>query len=220
MKRLILLVVLMSFSMGSMSALAQTEPQDSTITTIEKQKLTKEEKREARWAKKDERELKKSERKLEEFQRREINYILNKEIVMDSAFVLEATSLYNRFGRSVPASPSINFIAVSGDSLVLQIGSDYGLGPNGVGGITLEGRILKYEVKDGPGYGTLSVNISAKSVILGLTSVLIKVTDTGNFRASVSGSWRQQIRMSGDFRTWESSKIFKGRTSNLLYGPY
>lgn len=213
-------IIVLSLFVASTSCFAQVEDQDSILVTAEKKKLTKEEKREAKWAKKEEKELRKSERQLEAFQRKQLTYVLNKEIVSDSSFVLEATELYNRNGRSVPASPSINFIAVSGDSLVLQIGSDFGLGPNGVGGITLEGRILGYEVKDGPGYGTLSVNISVKSVILGLASVLIKVTDTGNFRASVRGSWRQQITMSGNFRTWESSKIFKGRTTRSLYGPY
>ena len=208
------------FWMISLPSYAQNEGVDSLTTITENRKLTKEEKKEAKWAKREEKELRKSERKFEELQRREVNYVLIKNIVRDSAYVLEATTLYNRYGRSIPVSSSINFLAVSGDSLILQIGSDFGLGPNGVGGVTLEGRILKYEVTEEPGHGSVSVNINVKSAILGLATVLIKVSDTGSFRSSVRGSWRQQITMTGNFKTWESSKIFKGRTTRSRFGPY
>jgi len=216
-----LFIVFLTLSLLSpVSSFAQSETGDSTLSSQERKKLTKEEKKEARWAKREEKELRKSERKLEELQRKQINYTLIKEIVEDSAFVLEGTSLYNRYGRSVPVSPSINFIAISGDSLTLQIGSDFSIGRNGAGGITLEGRILKYEVDENQRIGSISVNINVKSTILGLASVLIKITDSSTFSAQVRGSWRQQLSMSGNFKTWESSQIFKGRVTKSLYEPY
>lgn len=202
------------------SSINAQEVAENTATVNVNKKLTKEEKREVRWAKKEEKELLRSERKLEEFQRKQRNLVSIKEKVNDSTFVLEASSLNDRFGRSVDVSPSINFIAVSGENVVIQVGSDFGIGPNGMGGITLEGVITTYEPEEGPGYGNINVLINAKSVILGLATITITVNQAGTFRASVTGSWRQQIRMSGNFKTFENSKIFQGRTSNLLYGPY
>lgn len=217
MKWLGLLVITLSLSF---SAIAQDVLGDTIPAVSEKRKLTKEEKKAAREKKREEKEMRKSERELEEFQRKQVNIALIREYLEDSLFVIEANTLYDRYSRTARVSPSLNFVAVRRDTLVIQIGSEFAIGPNGAGGITLEGIINKYQVTEGPGYGNLTVVLNARSPILGLATVSIKVSDTGIVWADVTGNWRQKIRMKGLFKSWESTTIFKGRTTRSLYDPY
>ena len=63
-------------------------------------------------------------------------------------FVLEANNLSGKSGVQVPVVPSLNFFAVDSATAVIQIGSVTGLGYNGVGGITDEAGINRYELSE------------------------------------------------------------------------
>ena len=58
-------------------------------------------------------------------------------------FVLEANSLYDRYGRIAFVNPINNFFALSEEDAVVQVGFNNGRpGANGLGGFTLEGPSL------------------------------------------------------------------------------
>lgn len=60
--------------------------------------------------------------------------------VMDSSFIAAADQLTLKRGRTVNVSSNLNYVSLNGTTAVLQVGSTFGImGPNGIGGITLEG---------------------------------------------------------------------------------
>ena len=62
--------------------------------------------------------------------------------VKDQRFVIEAYTLEDRYGRFVQVSPVTNFILVEGTAVVIQFALPNRIGgPNGLGGITEEGRV-------------------------------------------------------------------------------
>lgn len=79
---------------------------------------------------------------------REQIYQFHKEILKDGEFVPESNFLQNRYSNRIPVNSTINFIKANEGSAVIQIGSDAGLGYNGVGGITAKGNITKWKVKE------------------------------------------------------------------------
>jgi len=67
--------------------------------------------------------------------------------IEESTFVLKASTLYGRKGTSKMVSDDINFISVNGEEVVVQIAYSDLPGLNGLGGVTLKGRISGKELK-------------------------------------------------------------------------
>ena len=68
--------------------------------------------------------------------------------VRNQDFVLEAQSVQFRTGATVFVNSSTNFVSVKGNRAVVQISpSNFASGPNGVGGVTVDGTISGQEYK-------------------------------------------------------------------------
>ena len=65
---------------------------------------------------------------------------------MQRAFVLVADYLQNRYGDRIIVTPTLNFIKINKESGILQTGSNWSMGSNGVGGVTAEGSIGNWTV--------------------------------------------------------------------------
>lgn len=76
-------------------------------------------------------------------------------------FVLEADNVQFRSGSTVFVNSSTNFISVKGNRAVVQISpSNFASGPNGVGGVTVDGMISGQEIRtDKKGRITYSMNV-------------------------------------------------------------
>ena len=61
-------------------------------------------------------------------------------------FILETDYLQGRRGQLVSVNPNINFVKVLDTKGTLQTGSVTGIGYNGMGGVTTEGKISNYKV--------------------------------------------------------------------------
>ena len=81
--------------------------------------------------------------------------------VKNMDFVLEAQTVQFRNGATIFVDSSTNFISVKGRRAVVQISpSNFTSGPNGVGGVTVDGTISGQEYKVGKhGYATYSFNV-------------------------------------------------------------
>ena len=81
--------------------------------------------------------------------------------VKNQDFVLEAQSVQFRTGATVFVNSTTNFISVKGNRAVVQISpSSFASGPNGVGGVTVEGMISGQEYTVGKkGSATYSFNV-------------------------------------------------------------
>jgi len=124
----------------------------STSFAQEKQ-LSKEEKKELRKEKKAKR---KAERKLYEEARHKEAY----QALKNLDFVLEAHTLYNKRGYSKNVSDNLNFISVKGKKAVVQLAFNNHNGINGLGGITVSGKISNEEyIEDKNGNLLLTFNV-------------------------------------------------------------
>jgi hypothetical protein len=172
---------------------AQTENPDN-------KNLTKEEKKAMRKAKKEE-DKRKREEALKSFEK----------YAEMRAWVVEAHTVFDKQGQSYQMDPSINFVGVSNEETTVQLSFTGLMGWNGVGGVTLEGKIGKYEYSsDGK---SVTITMSAMGSGLGIVDIFLSVTGDGNGRATVSGNWGDRITFQGKFVSLEDSSIYKGTTT-------
>ncbi|MFC2136981.1 DUF4251 domain-containing protein [Bacteroidota bacterium] len=122
-------------------------------------------------------------------------------------FVLEADYISNRYGKRYMVNSTLNFIKVDSTDIVLQLGSNSGMGYNGVGGITLDGQINRYEIKETKHGHSLRISSMTS---LGTFDVFITVSNSGYADASVSGISGGSVRFSGNIIPLELSRIYKG----------
>ena len=62
-------------------------------------------------------------------------------------WVLEAHTIYDRYNKSIPVNSSLNFISMKDSLMTIQLSvSNTVPGNNGIGGITIDGKMTKYEI--------------------------------------------------------------------------
>jgi hypothetical protein len=162
----------------------------------------------AKKARKLSREEKLAQRKTEEeVQAKAVEWMVN-----HRQFVLEAHTLSNKRGDRMNVSNRINFIAVDSNKITIQLASISGIGgTNGMGGVTTDGRISKYDLskfgKSGTGY---SIRVQAMTS-LGSYDLIFTVSRLGNADAVVSGATTGgRLEYHGFLVPKMLSKVFKG----------
>ena len=125
-------------------------------------------------------------------------------------FALEADRLTLRRGRVVFVSSDTNFVTLSGDMTTVQVAPFMGGGPNGIGGITLEGHASNIRVRtDKRGNTTFSMNVFGR----GISATLSIRLPAGSNRASVSidpNFSSDRIQLTGVLVPLDESRVFKG----------
>ncbi|MGN0214425.1 MAG: DUF4251 domain-containing protein [Muribaculaceae bacterium] len=97
-------------------------------------------------------------------------------------FVLEANRISFKRGETAYVTSTTNFVSLSDDKAVIQIAPFNSGGPNGVGGITLEGRAYNIKLKtDKKGNVTLTMNVSGT----GLSAMVDVSLPRNGFMATV-----------------------------------
>ena len=130
------------------------------------------------------------------------------ELVKNQSFVLEADALYDRYRNRYNATAN-NFIMLDGDRVVLQTAFPSGIGYNGLGGITVNGRLVDYEVKTRNDQ-SISITAQVNSTILGHGMLTIHIGSTGYADATFSDNWGNRISFSGRIQSLEDSYLFEG----------
>jgi hypothetical protein len=125
-------------------------------------------------------------------------------------YVIEADFLRDQYGNQVPVTSVLNFILVNSSRVVLQTGSNYSAGNNGVGGITAEGNIQNYKVVKDP--KNLSYNVSFSVMTnVGIFDVFMTIGADTNARATITGLSRGHLTWDGRFQNLYDSRVFKGQ---------
>lgn len=150
----------------------------------------------------------KKERKQRE--RKEAAAAMNK-FLNGKEFVLEANNLYDRYGQIYQVQSNLNFIMVDGDQAILQLGSNNTIGSNGVGGVTIDGKVTKYDLKANKKRGTFSLTMHIASSA-GNYDVRLTTGPSGNAQATVSSSFSGRIRYSGDLMPLYASNAYVGNS--------
>lgn len=138
------------------------------------------------------------------------NFIALDTLLRMRNFVIEADYLENQYGDKVPVSPTINFIMVKGDEGVIQTGSNFRMGYNGVGGITAEGNIGKIEVERNQKNLSYSVKFNILTNI-GAYDIFLNVFSDFQARASISGSTSGKLIYTGRLEPLTRSRVYKGQ---------
>jgi hypothetical protein len=153
-----------------------------------------------------EKEKKKLEKEMEKARLAEMTRLM----IEYHRFVLEADFLSNKYGNRIPVSPTINFVRIDSTECTLQLGSAYDVGYNGVGGATVDGRVIKYEYnktgKKGDNYLVKMTLMTA----LATYDVFMNATKEGFADANIRGDWSFQLNYHGKLVPLSLSKVFKG----------
>lgn len=141
------------------------------------------------------------------------NYNLIGRMLADRRFVLEAYYLGNQYGDRISVSPNINFIKVNASNGILQTGVLNTLGYNGVGGVTTEGNVGRWEIHESPKNYSYHLRFSLHTH-LGSYDITINISGDNHARAEISGLTPGKLIYEGELQTLEKSRVFKG--SNTL----
>ncbi len=126
MKRVLLLLLVLAIMLPVLESQAQTQ---GTQTPIHYQELTAKQKRQVK------RDLRKKARELANAQA----FNAAVDALKDRNWVLMANTLYGPRGAAIPVSDNTNFIQFKGNTVYVQLAFNGVAGPNGLGGITVEG---------------------------------------------------------------------------------
>ncbi len=131
--------------------------------------------------------------------------------VAKKSFVIEADAVTFKNGVRVIVNSMTNFIAVDGDRGVVQISpSNFSSGPNGVGGITVDGTISNYQVTtDKKGVTHVSMNVTGAIINATVDIDLYPGTDQAHVTVSPNFNSRT-IRIDGTLVPYSSSRIVEG----------
>ena len=168
-------------------------------------------------------EMDKWHKEMEEFrarseQRRELNALADSIAGVQAAaavknrdFVLEADQVTFKNGNTVFVNSSTTFISVKGNRAVVQISpSNFAAGPNGVGGVTVDGSISGMQIMvDKKGRTTLSFNVMG----IGINAQIEVYMTPGTNRASATiypNFNSNTVWIEGDIVPYENSDVFEG----------
>ena len=126
-------------------------------------------------------------------------------------FVLEADNVQFRNGSTVFVNSTTNFISVKGNRAVVQISpSNFASGPNGVGGVTVEGMISDKEIRtDSKGRTTFSMNVMG----IGINAQVEIYMFPGSNRATATvypNFNSNTVWLDGTIVPYENSNVFEG----------
>ena len=153
-----------------------------------------------------EKEKKKLEKEMEKARLSEMTRLM----IEYHKFVLEADFLSDQYGHRIPVSSIINFIRIDSTECTLQLGSAYSVGYNGVGGTTVDGRVIKYEYnKTGKKGDNYLIKMTLMTSI-GTYDVFLNATQEGFADANIRGNWSGQLNYHGKLVPLSLSKVFKG----------
>lgn len=134
------------------------------------------------------------------------------DLLESKSWVIEAHTVYDRYNQSYQLNPTINFVGVKNDEGALQLGFNGLIGWNGVGGVTIDGKVTRYEVKDEKKDKTPTVVLRFQGRGIGSATINVAVNTSGQATARVSGDFGERISFSGLIKSLEESVVYKGQS--------
>jgi hypothetical protein len=138
------------------------------------------------------------------------NYYALDTLLNMKSFVLEADFLQDRYGSRINVPSNLNFIKVNNTHGILQTGTNFGTGYNGVGGVTAEGRIGSWEITKNPKklYYTIHFDMLTN---IGNYDIFMTVNSANQAEATITGLGPGKLTWEGHLEMNFNSKVFKGQ---------
>ena len=160
-----------------------------------------------------EQELTKAERKALQERIDSLQYAEAVQALNDRAFTLEADQVLFKYGQMAYVNSNTNFVSVKDNHAVVQVAFNIPIsGPNGLGGVTVEGTFTGYDLKkDKKGNVSLSINVLGTGISARVDITLYEggnnatVYITPNFNSN-------RMTLNGVIVPLQKSSVFKGRS--------
>lgn len=133
-------------------------------------------------------------------------------------FTLRGNTFQSKLGPIVNVDNNVNFVAISGDQIVVQLGNLTTFGYNGVGGITYKGNIQDLDLNEAKGRSGFTAKVVFNSPnTINTAMVRIDVNGDNVSARFINGS--NQWVMRGYFERTTESNIFVSfnRTTGLIF---
>lgn len=140
-----------------------------------------------------------------------LSWLQLQKAVSDSSFVVEADAVTFKYGTRVPVNSTTNFISLKGGRAVIQVSPSYAYsGPNGVGGITVEGMASNVKVSyDRKGRMHFSMDVMGRGVNASVS--ISAYPDSNRVSVTVSPTFSSNdVRLDGYLVPYENSRVFEG----------
>lgn len=126
-------------------------------------------------------------------------------------FVLEADNVTFRSGSTVFVNSSTNFISVKGNRAVVQISpSNFASGPNGVGGVTVDGVISGQQITKGKD-GRITFSMNVMGIGINAQVEIYMFPGSNQASATVYPNFNSNtVWLSGKIVPYENSNVFEG----------
>ena len=124
-------------------------------------------------------------------------------------FILEADHVMFKYGTTAFVSPNTNFVAVKGNKAVVQVAFNIPIsGPNGLGGITVNGNISGYkQTTDKKGKISVSMNVMG----VGISAQVNK--GSNNASVDISPNFNSNnFSSTGSLLPMAKANVFKGNS--------
>ena len=138
-------------------------------------------------------------------------YELNKYMDENRDFVLEADRLQDRHGNLANVSSTINFVAVDSATAIIQIGSNYRFGPNGVGGVTAKGKISNWKLVENQKQKSFSLSFNVMTSI-GIYDLYFMIVPSNSSSARLTGLRAGELTFIGNMIPYSESGVFEGQS--------
>ena len=131
--------------------------------------------------------------------------------VRNQDFVLEATQVTFRNGMTTFVNSNTNFVSVKGKRAVVQISpSNFASGPNGVGGVTVDGMITSQQtMTDKKGRVTYTMNVMGVGINAQIE--IYMVPGSNNASATIYPNFNSNtVWIEGNIVPYENSDVIEG----------
>lgn len=187
---LLTLILMLALGFGATSTARAQSPE------LQQEELTRAQKRKVR-------------KQLEAIQD-SLDYAAAVKALQERNFVMSADQLVFKHGETAFVTSATNFVSLTGDDAVVQIAPFNSGGPNGVGGITVEGKASSVKVdRDKRGTLLFSMNVSG----LGISAMVTISLPEGSNRASllVESMYRSgRITLNGRLLPYDRRSVVQG----------
>jgi len=160
---------------------------------------------------KEEKARAKAERKIQQARVDSLLFEEAKRNMENRNFILEADRVVFKRGRSVYVMSNTNFIAVKGEKATVQVAFNVpASGLNGLGGVTVDGRISSYKVTYGK-KGNMDVSMSVTGVGISARVNISLPKGTNQASADIYPNFNSnRLTLEGEIVPLEQSRVFKG----------
>lgn len=200
-KQFILIIAAVGCLLTASYAAADNHPVDDIYATEKTPTLTKEQKKAEKARKKRQKEIEDS-----------ISFELARKAVEEGRFVITADQIRGKHGRSVNVNRTTNFVLVQGDTAVVQFALE-GIvnSPNGIGGLTVEGRVTKRHI-DYDKRGNLNYTMYVTGTALSADVTFTLPKSSTRCSATVNSNFSSdQLTFSGELCPYHTN-VYQGWT--------